>query len=286
MNRLVPLFGERAAGYEILDPRIPCPLVEGVVAGKGLDDELTGRMFVAVKTTSDRSFYVRLAPEVAALLQRGEEVRVGVEVVPWLRPADQIIDRAASENGGIYDPVRHQRALEMLSAGRREPDQVSAAERVTANVRRLERLARYGLVQPLPDGRWQVRPDLVSQLQDRERTHPQTRVRMERRVPERTADVAHTRGPEDSERANVGQALAKQLHMKYVSDPATFKGRLMECTVAPSGREFASVVDHARGEFTLIPKPPEWFRVHGRTVHLTRDREQKLVMQRDLGISR
>src|ERR1700690_1793952 len=57
---------------------------------------------------------------------------------------------------------------------------------------------------------------------------------------------------------------------------ATFNGSFLECMVAPSGREYAGVIDHAGGHFTLIPKPPEWDRMYGRTIHLSRDREQKI----------
>ena len=138
----------------------------------------------------------------------------------------------------------------------------------------------------LPDGRWQIRPDLVSQLQDRERTHPQFRMRVERIGPERAPEPTRDRAPEISEQAALGQALAKDLRLTYVSDPPAFKGRLMECTIAPSGSEYARVIDHSRGQFTLIPKPLEWDRMHGRTIHLSRDREQKLVIQRDRGLSR
>jgi hypothetical protein len=60
----------------------------------------------------------------------------------------------------------------------------------------------------------------------------------------------------------------------------------MECVVAPSGREYVQVVDYRRGQFTLIPKPLDWDRLQGRTVHLSRDREQKLVLRLDLGLSR
>lgn len=257
-------------------------MVEGVIAGKGLDDELTGQMFVAVQTTGGRSYYVRLAAEVAESLNSGDAVKVGVEAVPWLRPADRIVAGTAQENAGIYDPEHHRRALEKLNQQGRAADPVSAQDRVTANVRRLERLVRFGLAKRLPDGRWRIPPDLVSQLQDRERTHPQTRIRVERSAPERAPVIP--RGV--SERATVAQSVAKELRMTYVSDPVTFKGRLLECTVARSGQEFARVVDHARGEFTLIPKPPEWDRLYGRAIQLSRDREQKLVIQRSPGISR
>ena len=77
-------------------------------------------MFAAVATATGPAYYVRLAPEVADSLRPGEAVRVGVDVEPWLKPADRIIARVAQENGGIYDPTRHQRALENLNRQSRE----------------------------------------------------------------------------------------------------------------------------------------------------------------------
>ena len=52
MARLYPLVGQKAVGYQTLDPNIPVPAFEGVVVGKGLDDELTGQMFAAVRTSA------------------------------------------------------------------------------------------------------------------------------------------------------------------------------------------------------------------------------------------
>jgi len=239
-----------------------------------------------VQALDGRSFYVRLAPDVAEALAPGDTVRVGVDVARWLRPADLIVARFAELNGGLYDPARHQRELENLSRAPAGANTPTPAQRVAANVHRLERLERYKLVTRLPDGRWQIRPDLVSQLQDRDRTHPQFRMRVERTGPERVPAPTPDRVLEVSERASIGQALAKELRLTYVSDPAAFRGRLLDCTLAPSGREYARVVDHARGHFILIPKPPEWDRMYGRTIHLSRDREQKLVIQLDRGLSR
>ena len=286
LDRLRPLVGDRAVGFQIVDERKHTEPFEGRVIGKGLDDELGGKMFAAVQSLDGRSFYVRLAPDIAEALAPGDTVRVGVDVARWLRPADLIVARFAELNGGVYDPARHRRELDKLPRAPATANEPTAAQRVAANGYRLERLERYKLVTRLPDGRWKIRPDLVSQLQDRERTHPQFRMRVERTGPERAPAPTPDRAPEISERAALGQALAKELRLTYVSDPAAFKGRLLDCTVAPSGIEYARVVDHARGQVTLIPKPPEWDRMHGRTIHLSRDREQKLVIQLDRGLSR
>jgi hypothetical protein len=284
--RLRALVGDEASRYQVLRPENPVPIAEGVVVGMGLHDELTGEMFAAVKTIAGQRFYVRLPAHTAETLQAGDPVRVGFEVEPWLKPADRIVAQFAKGNGGIYDPIRHQRELEGHREAPSGSGQPTPAECVAANGRRLERLGRYRLATQLPDGRWQIPPDLLSQLESRERTHPQQRFRFERLggptrepVRSRAADVA-------SEREALGQALSKQLGFAYVADPPTFRGRVMVCAPTPSGREYVQIVEYRTGQFTLIPKTPEARRLDGRTVHLTRDSERGLSLQLDRGISR
>jgi type IV secretory pathway VirD2 relaxase len=279
IQRLVPLVGREAIRYQVLDQRIPSAVVEGIVTGKGLDDELTGNMFAAVVTPAGPAYYVRLAPEIADSLRTGEAVRVGVEVEPWLKPADRIIAHFAQENGGIYDPGRHLRALENLSPQSRDVGRPSPAERIEANLRRLERLARYRLATHLPDGRWQIPANLVGQLETREKSHPQHRLRFERvavssqvLAPERTKDPS-------MERAALGQRLANELRMTYVSDPQTFMGRVAPCAPTPDGRQYVCIVDERNQRFTVITKPPEAERLLGRVVSLSLDREQRLAIR-------
>jgi Protein of unknown function (DUF3363) len=196
-------------------------------------------------------------------------VRVGSEAEPWLKPADRIVGRFAQEHGGTYDPVRHQRDLEGLRQSAARDDQPNPAERVAANVRRLERLARYRLATRLPDGRWQIPADFLSQLEARERTHPQRRFRFEKlggppreAVRPRAQDVA-------SEVGALGRMLSKELGLVYVAEPPAFRGRVMACAPAPSGREYVWIVDYGAGQFTVIAKPPGAGHLDGRTVQLT-----------------
>ena len=76
IDRLRPFVGNRAIAFQTVDEKHPVPAFEGRVVGKGLDDELGGRMFVAVQTPAGESFYVRLAPNVAEPLREGDTVRV------------------------------------------------------------------------------------------------------------------------------------------------------------------------------------------------------------------
>jgi hypothetical protein len=286
MERLIPLVGPKAIEYQMLDPKTPVPAFEGVVVGKGLDDELTGQMFAAVQTSAGVGYYVRLRPEVAESLRQGETVQVGFQTEPWLKPADRIIERFARENAGIYDPPRHQRALEMLPRVSRDGVDLSPAERVAANIRRLERLARYRLATQLPDGRWQVASNLIGELEARERTHPRHLLRVEPvRAPALELAQARVLNTED-EHAALGRQHAERLGLTYVNDPPRFRGRVFMCAPTPSGREYVRVVDEARRQFTLVPKPTGIERLRGRVIVVSRDRDQRLSIRLDPEISR
>jgi hypothetical protein len=240
-------------------------------------------MFVAIRTTEGKGYYLPVPPNVAEALKDREAVRVGFVEEPWLKPADRIVARFAERNGGIYDPVRHQRDLERLPPSPNHHAQPSPAERVTANVRRLERLARYRLVTRLPDGRWEIPPGLLQSLEDRERTHPQHRFRFERHGAPKREPV---RSRADEERDDLVRPLRKALNLSYVADPSEFRGRLEICRPTPSGREYARIVNRRTGQFTVIAKPPGAQHLNGRAVLLRRDRDGGLSVQVDREISR
>ena len=144
------------------------------------------------------------------------------------------------ENAGVYNPGQHQRALERVAARARSNGEPTAAERVTANVRRLERLARFRLAVRLADGRWQVPTDLVAQLEAREKTHPQHRIRIHPIV--------------EWERDELGRTIARTRRRRIRPRPRRIRGRCFACEPTPSGAEFVRVVDEAGRRFTLIPK--------------------------------
>ena len=199
-------------------------------------------------------------------------MRIGSEIQPWVRPADRIVARVAQGNVGIYDPVRHQQELHDLQRGRGQPGDPTPGERVAANVRRLERLARFRLAVRLPDGRWRVPADLVAQLEAREKSHPQHRLRIQ--------TVA------EWERDDLGVAIAKRAGLAYVREPATFRGRCFACEPTPSGAEFVRVVDEAGRRFALIPKAAATERMEGRVVTLARDSNGRLSIRFGPEISR
>jgi len=169
--------------------------VEGVVRGLGLHDELAGTMYAVVERRGGGACYLPVRPEVAAQFALGDNVRVSSPTESWAKASDRIVARYAAEHGGIYDPAAHLREL-VIRGDRTASGQPLPADLVKANVRRLDRLERYGLVARQAGGQWRVRADLVSQLEARERTHPRHRIQVDRLGPERQVDRSGPdRGP-------------------------------------------------------------------------------------------
>jgi type IV secretory pathway VirD2 relaxase len=172
--------------YRIADPERPAEPVEGVVRAKGLHDELTGEIFAAIETMAGETHYVRIDAAMADELAVGDIARVTTTAEPWIKPTDRAIVRVASSQGGVYDPERHR--LE-LDAVRRSDAPISAAVLVAGNVRRLERLERYRLVERTGDGRWRIPADLLQQLAARERSHPRALTRVAKIAPSLAAQI-------------------------------------------------------------------------------------------------
>jgi hypothetical protein len=283
----------RASSYRIFQPGSGAA-VEGIIKQKGLHDELAGDPYVIVQSPRMEAVYIRLDQKTADTLKEGAAVRFACEPQRWVKATDHAIQREAVANGGIYDPTAHLQKLgdmPVAVSGRL----VQPKDVIAVNERRLERLERYRLVERLPEGRWRVSRDLVRTLEERERTHPQFRLRVEPTGPERvptkglpdqSASIGKERADATRDRATLGDVLAKQHGEKFISDPTTFRGWAVESVRSQGGREYARIVNYARGEFTLLPKPPDWERLKGHTVQLTLDRERKLVIGLDRGLSR
>jgi hypothetical protein len=188
-----------------LEPSQGFATLEGIIRGIGLHDELGGAMYLAVQDAGGAAYYVQVRPEVAEGFRVGDKVRISRPVESWTKSTDRIIARFALQNGGVYDPVGHERALMALGSREVGGALVSAQDLVRANVRRLERLEKYGLAQRLPAGRWHIPADLVGQLEARERTHPRHRIQIERLGQDRDVDrsaaerpMGRRRGPDRS----------------------------------------------------------------------------------------
>jgi hypothetical protein len=186
----------------VLQPGERFETIDGTVRGLGLHDELAGTMYVVVERPGRDACYVPLPPDSAEKLMVGDHVRVTCPAESWVKATDRIVARVAAEQGGIYDPTAHERALSMRGHRDGAAGQPTPKELVGANVRRLERLERYGLVAREVGGRWRIPSDLVAQLEAREVSHPRHRIQIERVGPakqvERTPvsrSIGRGRGP-------------------------------------------------------------------------------------------
>jgi type IV secretory pathway VirD2 relaxase len=164
LHRVVPADPTRYRFVEAAELTAP---IEGVVRARGLHDELTGELFAAVENHVGEVHYVRLTAEAAEFVGDGDIVRIGRTSESWIKPTDRVLVAIAERNGGVYDPAAHLQQLEALNRSGTSPRDL-----VDGNLRRLERLERYGLATRRPDGAWLVPLDLLAQLQARETTHP------------------------------------------------------------------------------------------------------------------
>jgi len=174
IKRLHQVAPAEPSRYRVIEPADLNAPIEGVVRARGLHDELTGELFAAVETQTGELHYVRLTSEAAEFVGDGDIIRVARTTESWIKPTDHVLVKVTGRNGGVYDPKAHLQQLEAVGGTNAPPRDL-----VDGNVRRLERLQRYGLVARLPDGTWQVPPDLLGRLQAREASHPRLAVRIE-----------------------------------------------------------------------------------------------------------
>jgi type IV secretory pathway VirD2 relaxase len=170
---------------QLLDAGQAFETVEGVVRGLGLHDELSDARYIVVERAGGGACYVAVRPEVAAGLAAGDVVKISSPTESWVKPTDRIVVRFAADHGGVYDPVAHQAALAMRAGREGDRQQPTSAELVGANLHRLERLERFGLVARETGGRWRVPPDLLVKLEAREKSHPRHRIAIVRLGPDR-----------------------------------------------------------------------------------------------------
>jgi type IV secretory pathway VirD2 relaxase len=286
IERLYPIVGEKAAEYQFLDPKLPVSKFGAVVVVKGLHDELSGQMFVAVQATHGQGYYIPLRPDDAESLHRGDTIRVGFKAEAWLKPADKAIAQVAKENGGVYAPVEHQRQLETKQATKSDADALSPANLVAGNIRRLERLVAYGLASQLPDGRWRVPSDLIAQLESRERTHSRSRLQIDKFPPAQREPAAPPITDLEKERVTIGEGAARRLGLTFVANPQRFRGQLVPAPAGPSGTEYVQVVDYRHRQLALVPKPKDAERLRGKVVTVARDPAGRLSIQISPEISR
>jgi hypothetical protein len=143
----------------------PEPRLVGEVVDRRRVDEMSETEILTVASTRGALYRVTLSrfSEVAGEAARaGDIVAVTVAERATVSPADRNIARFAGGNDGIYDAGLHWEAV--IRNPRFGPD-VDPDAYVANHVKRLEGLARRGLVEPIDAMRYQVPPDLVARLE-------------------------------------------------------------------------------------------------------------------------
>ena len=130
------------------------PIVTGRVASKGLSDELKGAFYAVVETPNGRAYHVPVDVRSADSLRPGDIVSLTTKPEAPVRPVDRHIADFAGKHNGVYE-LALDRSLD--------------ADRAARRMRDLERL---GLASPVGAKRWNIAPNLLEELERRQRDAP------------------------------------------------------------------------------------------------------------------
>jgi hypothetical protein len=133
-------------------------VIHGLVMNKGPVDEITDRKYLVVKDAREALHYVPFGE-----LKDYDDLRVGalVTVKPGMGSsgkADFNISQIAKTNNGIYDPRHHMAYIE-AELSHIEPENREGY--LASHAKRLETLAKNGVVTGLDGGRYDVPADVV-----------------------------------------------------------------------------------------------------------------------------
>ena len=133
-------------------------VIHGLIMNKGSIDEITDRKYLVVKDAREKLHYVPFGE-----LKEYDDLRVGglVTVKPGVGSsgkADFNIAQLAKVNNGIYDPRHHMAYIE-AELSHIEPQNRDGY--LASHAKRLETLAKNGVVTPLDDERYAVPADVV-----------------------------------------------------------------------------------------------------------------------------
>lgn len=139
--------------------------VQGKVLVKGLDNELYDRYYVIVQEPDGTTHYINLDKSSKQQdIRRGEFVSVKIERESWLKTADKNIAGIAGKNGDIYSAEKHLANIQGNIIQLKDKRVVDAKDFVSSHELRLLTLQRLQLAVKMPDGQWQIDPDLVDKL--------------------------------------------------------------------------------------------------------------------------
>ena len=138
-------------------------IIKGHVVERGSVEGHNAKEYLLIKSKEKKFVYVELekySEKVPA--QVGEFVRIeATKPFTGALTSDHTIDKVAQENSGIYDAVEHAKRSENSVV---LPPGISAAEFAQVHVKRLELLARKGLVEKTAEGKFSVPKDYLDKI--------------------------------------------------------------------------------------------------------------------------
>ena len=144
--------------------------IQGVVLSKALSNELYDSFYIIVQEPDGYTNYLNLDRKNEPEINVGNVVSITTEKEKWLKKADIVIAQQAAQNNGIYSAKLHLESIDSPTVTLRENEkQVAAEDFVQAHERRLWRLQKFRLAQSLPDESWQVDPELVEKLSEKDK---------------------------------------------------------------------------------------------------------------------
>jgi hypothetical protein len=127
------------------------------VVRKGLADESKGTYYAVLETPAGAVYHLPVTMRAIDEIKRGELVTFSAERrEPAARPTDRHLVAVAGERGGIYEIAPEARPTRDLQAART----------------RLRQLERMGLATRERPDRWRLAPDLLPQIEIRQRESP------------------------------------------------------------------------------------------------------------------
>jgi type IV secretory pathway VirD2 relaxase len=186
--------------YRVLDEQAPvapestnAPPLRGRVVEKGLADEQRGTFYAIVETPSGEGVYMPLDRRSAETVRAGDFVAVTRERLSWRRAEDTEIQRILQLSQAKNAPSReapptHERIVQHLFKVDRPqplPHSNVVSEGIDARAledrlrRRLAQLEKVGLASQAADGKWNITPDFIEQLDARDASMPRYRLRID-----------------------------------------------------------------------------------------------------------
>ena len=137
--------------------------IVGHVVSRGVIDEIDDAEYIVIKTSQQKQIYVELERySEKSRVNIGDFVRVDT-TKPFDGPknSDRSINEIAHANGGIYKAAVHE---EYARTHKKLPPGVSAQEFAQVHLKRLEAVAKMGLVRKLDDKIFSIPPDFLERI--------------------------------------------------------------------------------------------------------------------------